>query len=107
MILSTLVTSQLHFKMCAGLYGHPVYIVVLRAHPIRGGSHKQRNASGEVAAIVIKVLTVRPSGCFKCPIWPKEQFEFETTDLDKSMAVCLAASKSDAVSIACRFRLPP
>jgi len=26
MILSTLVTSQLHFEMCAGLYGHPVYL---------------------------------------------------------------------------------
>ena len=26
MILSTLVTSQLHFEMCAGLYGHPVYV---------------------------------------------------------------------------------
>ena len=25
MILTTLVTSQLHFEMCAGLYGHPVY----------------------------------------------------------------------------------
>ena len=24
MILSTLVTSQLDFEMCAGLYGHPV-----------------------------------------------------------------------------------
>ena len=24
MILSTLVTSKLHFEMCAGLYGHPV-----------------------------------------------------------------------------------
>ena len=24
MILSTLVTSQLHFEKCAGLYGHPV-----------------------------------------------------------------------------------
>ena len=24
MILCTLVTSQLHFEMCAGLYGHPV-----------------------------------------------------------------------------------
>jgi len=24
MILSTLVTSQLHFEMCAGLYRHPV-----------------------------------------------------------------------------------
>ena len=27
MILSTLVTSQLHFEMCAGLYGYPVYIL--------------------------------------------------------------------------------
>jgi len=27
MILSTLVTSQLHFEMCAGLYGHPVYML--------------------------------------------------------------------------------
>ena len=26
MILSTFVTSQLHFEMCAGLYGHPVYL---------------------------------------------------------------------------------
>ena len=26
MILSTLVISQLHFEMCAGLYGHPVYL---------------------------------------------------------------------------------
>ena len=25
MILSTLVTSQLHFEMCVGLYGHPVF----------------------------------------------------------------------------------
>jgi len=28
MILSTLVTSQLHFEMCAGLYGHPVQCMV-------------------------------------------------------------------------------
>jgi len=26
MILSTLVTSQLHFEICAGLYGHPVVL---------------------------------------------------------------------------------
>ena len=32
MILSTLVTSQLHFEMCAGLYGHPVVPVVLLPH---------------------------------------------------------------------------
>jgi len=25
MILSTLVASPLHFEMCAGLYGHPVF----------------------------------------------------------------------------------
>jgi len=25
MILSSSVTSQLHFEMCAGHYGHPVY----------------------------------------------------------------------------------
>jgi len=25
MILFTLITSQLHFEMCAGLYGHPVF----------------------------------------------------------------------------------
>jgi len=29
MILPTLVTSQLHFEMCAGLYGHPVYHAML------------------------------------------------------------------------------
>jgi len=29
MILSTLVTSQLHFEMCAGLYGHPVQPILL------------------------------------------------------------------------------
>ena len=27
MISFTLVTSQLHFEMCAGLYGHPVLSV--------------------------------------------------------------------------------
>jgi len=31
MILSTLITSQLHFEMCAGLYGHPVFFLVGRA----------------------------------------------------------------------------
>ena len=29
MILSTLVTPQLHFEMCAGLYGHPVFLFAL------------------------------------------------------------------------------
>ena len=27
MISFTLVTSQLHFEMCAGLYGHPVHFL--------------------------------------------------------------------------------
>jgi len=31
MILSTLVTSQLHFEMCAGLYGHPVLLLGTRS----------------------------------------------------------------------------
>jgi len=30
MILSTLVTSQLHFEMCAGLYRHPVLFLSAR-----------------------------------------------------------------------------
>jgi len=30
MILSTLVTSQLHFEMWAGLYGHPVYLNITK-----------------------------------------------------------------------------
>jgi len=32
MILSTLVTSQLHFEMCAGLYGHPVFTANAGSH---------------------------------------------------------------------------
>jgi len=32
MILSTLVTSQLHFEMCVGLYGHPVYQLLKDGH---------------------------------------------------------------------------
>jgi len=31
------------------LFAPCIYIVVLRAHPVRGESHNQRNASGEVA----------------------------------------------------------
>jgi len=30
------------------------YIFVLRAHPVRGESHNQRNTTGEVATVVIK-----------------------------------------------------
>ena len=32
MILSTLVTSQLHFEMCAGLYGHPGQPFPIKPH---------------------------------------------------------------------------
>jgi len=28
MILSTIVTSQLHFEICAGLYAHPVFFLI-------------------------------------------------------------------------------
>jgi len=30
-----------------------IYIVVVRAHPVRGESHTQRNASGEVATAAL------------------------------------------------------
>jgi len=33
------------------LFAPRIYIVVLRAHPVRGESHNQRNASGEVATL--------------------------------------------------------
>jgi len=32
MILSTLVISQLHFEMCAGLYGHSVFLGSVGRH---------------------------------------------------------------------------
>jgi len=31
-----------------------IYIFVLHAHPVRGESHNQRNATGEVATVVAK-----------------------------------------------------
>jgi len=34
------------------LFAPRIYIFVLRAHPVRGESHNQRNATGEVATIV-------------------------------------------------------
>ena len=37
MILSTLVISQLHFEMCAGPYGHPVYVCCVNCFQF--GSH--------------------------------------------------------------------
>jgi len=37
------------------------YIFVLRAHPVRGESHNQRNTTGEVAAVEIEsILNSRP-----------------------------------------------
>jgi len=30
------------------------YIYVLRAHPVRGESHNQRNTTGEVATVALK-----------------------------------------------------
>ena len=43
MILSTLVTSQLHFEMCAGLYGHPVYSRrILFKFPIETGMYSEQ-----------------------------------------------------------------
>jgi len=33
------------------LFAPRIYIVVLRAHPVRGESHIQRNATGEVATL--------------------------------------------------------
>ena len=33
------------------LFAPHIYVVVLRAHPVRGESHIQRNASGEVATL--------------------------------------------------------
>jgi len=35
------------------LFVPQIYIVVLRAHPVRGEWHNQRNANGEVAALVM------------------------------------------------------
>ena len=35
-----------------------IYIFVLRAHPVRGELHNQRNTTGEVAAIALPVVVV-------------------------------------------------
>jgi len=36
-------------SLCCCLFAPHIYIIVLRAHPVRGESHIQRNATGEVA----------------------------------------------------------
>jgi len=38
-------------SLCYCLFVPHIYVVVLRAHPVRGESHNQRNANGEVATI--------------------------------------------------------
>jgi len=38
------------------LFAPPIYLVVLRAHPVRGESHNQRNATGEVATIALVLM---------------------------------------------------
>ena len=52
MILSTLVTSQLHFEMCAGLYGHPVLLITGRVNYKK--SLSQQYNSGESSRITIQ-----------------------------------------------------
>jgi len=38
--------------LCYCLFAPHIYGVVLRAHPVRGESHNQRNVNGEVATTV-------------------------------------------------------
>jgi len=52
MILSTLVTSQLHFEMCAGLYGHPGLLIPGRVNYKK--SLSQQYNSGESSRITIQ-----------------------------------------------------
>jgi len=40
------------------LFAPHTYIFVLRAHPVRGESHNQRNASGEVATVAIRQICI-------------------------------------------------
>ena len=50
MILSTLVTSQLHFEMCAGLYGHPVLLKSSKSLELQMNSR-----DGECLKVVLKI----------------------------------------------------
>jgi len=46
------------------MFAPQTYIVVLRAHPVRGESHIQRNASGELATVFIyDFKTKKPKQC--------------------------------------------
>jgi len=46
------------------LFAPHIYIIVLRAHPVRGESHIQRNANGEVATQETHVNTPFNSNCY-------------------------------------------
>jgi len=39
--------------------------VVLRAHPVRGESHIQRDANGEVATLFISMIGFKVTQCIK------------------------------------------
>jgi len=41
------------------MFAPQTYIVVLRAHPVRGESHIQRNASGELATVLFMISRLR------------------------------------------------
>jgi len=49
------------------LFAPHIYIVVLRAHPIRGESHNQRNANGEIATKTCRKNSIVYSSFNLCP----------------------------------------
>jgi len=59
MILSTLVTSQLHFEMCAGLYGHPVLDQVSTHNRVRTAMDEKHSIDITYcyASLVLKVAS--------------------------------------------------
>jgi len=56
MILSTLVTSQLHFEMCAGLYGHPV--LILKHKTVYLCSSKNPNVPLKTQCVFLILLSI-------------------------------------------------
>jgi len=46
------------------LFPPHIYIVVLRVHPVRGKSHIQRNATGEVATVPINLKSINVTHSF-------------------------------------------
>jgi len=49
------ITRRDHSTIACSRHTH---IFVLRAHPVRGESHNQRNASGEVATVAIRQICI-------------------------------------------------